>query len=74
MPLFFGFGRPILATADILALDGVLAYLIYTWGQVDSMSGWLLAPYLAWTSFATYLCAGCGYLNNWDFTKAFKTE
>lgn len=30
-PLFFGFGRPIAATADILALGGVTGYLVYTW-------------------------------------------
>ncbi|KAF2118319.1 TspO/MBR-related protein [Lophiotrema nucula] len=68
MPLFFGVGRPIAATADIVALTGVVAYLTNIWGQVDSASGWLLAPYLGWLSFATYLSAGCGYLNNWDFS------
>ncbi|KAF2204194.1 TspO/MBR family protein [Delitschia confertaspora ATCC 74209] len=67
MPLFFGFGRPIEATADIAALLGVNGYLAYVWGQVDSVSGWLLTPYLAWLGFAGYLSAGCGYLNNWDF-------
>lgn len=49
-------GRPKAATADILALGGVVGYLAYTWGQVDPVCGWLLAPYLGWLSFATYLC------------------
>ncbi|KAK4465658.1 putative translocator protein [Cladorrhinum samala] len=67
MPLFFGFNRPILATIDILSLVGINGYLAWLWGtKVDSVSGWLQAPYLAWLSFATYLCIGTGYLNNWD--------
>ncbi|OCK81030.1 TspO/MBR-related protein [Lepidopterella palustris CBS 459.81] len=67
MPLFFGLGRPIEATVDSIALTGVTGYLAYVWGQVDPVAGWMLAPYLAWLSFATYLSAGCGYLNNWNF-------
>lgn len=67
MPLFFGLKRPIEATVDIVALLGVTGYLTYVWGQVDEVSGWLLVPYLGWLSFATYLCAGAGYLNGWDF-------
>lgn len=56
MPLFFRFGRPVEATVDILALLGTTGYLANIWGQVDPVCGWLLAPYLAWISFATYLC------------------
>lgn len=68
MPLFFRFGRPIEATADVVALTGVTGYLIYLWGQVDETAGYALVPYLGWLTFASYLSAGCGYLNNWDFT------
>ncbi|KAI9838649.1 MAG: hypothetical protein M1819_004963 [Sarea resinae] len=68
MPLFFKLERPIEATVDIVALTGITGYLAYTWGQVDEISGWLLAPYLAWLGFATYLSAGTGYLNGWNFT------
>ncbi|TKA56071.1 hypothetical protein B0A55_12125 [Friedmanniomyces simplex] len=67
MPLFFRFQRPIEATVDIVALTGVTGYLTYVWGQVDEVAGWCLAPYLAWLGFATYLSAGAGYLNGWDF-------
>ena len=67
MPLFFRFKRPIEATIDIVALTGTVGYLTYIWGQVDEVAGWTLAPYLAWLSFATYLSAGAGYLNNWSF-------
>ncbi|KAK3655664.1 hypothetical protein LTR56_003313 [Elasticomyces elasticus] len=67
MPLFFRLQRPIEATVDIVALTGITGYLIYVWGQVDEVAGWCLAPYLGWLSFATYLSAGAGYLNSWDF-------
>ncbi|KAI9676532.1 MAG: hypothetical protein M1817_000691 [Caeruleum heppii] len=66
MPLFFQYKRPIEATVDILVLDAVTAYLTYTWSQVDSVAGWALAPYLGWLGFATYLCIGTGYLNDWN--------
>lgn len=55
MPLFFGLGRPLEATVDIVALTGVVGYLTQTWSQVDETSAWLMAPYLTWLSFATYL-------------------
>lgn len=75
MPLNFGFKRPIEATADIVALTGLTGWLIYIWGQVDERAGYALVPYLGWLSFATYLSAGSGYLNNWDFTgKSGKKE
>ncbi|KAF2253128.1 benzodiazepine receptor family protein-like protein [Trematosphaeria pertusa] len=74
MPLFFGFYRPIEAAVDLVALGGVTSCLTYVWGKVDPVCGWLLAPYLGWLGFATYLCVGCGYLNNWDFSAATKEE
>ncbi len=67
MPLFFGLKRPIEATVDVVALTGLVGYLTYIWGQVDEVAGWALVPYLGWLSFATYLSAGTGYLNNWSF-------
>ena len=67
MPLFFRFKRPIEATIDVVALTGIVGYLTYIWGQVDEVAGWTLAPYLGWLGFASYLSAGCGYLNNWSF-------
>ncbi|KAJ4989230.1 TspO/MBR family protein [Stagonosporopsis vannaccii] len=73
-PLYFGLGRPVAATVDILALGGTVGYLAYIWGQVDPTCGWLLAPYLGWLSFATYLCVGSGYLNDWNFSKMWKKD
>ncbi|KAF4631849.1 hypothetical protein G7Y89_g6279 [Cudoniella acicularis] len=66
MPLFFWAKRPIEATVDIVTLTGTVGYLTYTWGQVDAIAGWALAPYLGWLGFATYLSAGVGYLNDWN--------
>jgi len=68
MPLFFRLKRPIEATADIVALTGTVGYLTYIWSQVDTVAAWGMAPYLGWLGFATYLSAGTGYLNNWDFS------
>lgn len=66
MPLFFVAKRPVEATVDILALIGVNGYLTYLWSGIDEVATWCQVPYLAWLGFATYLCAGAGYLNNWD--------
>ncbi|KAI3556206.1 TspO/MBR family protein [Colletotrichum abscissum] len=70
MPLFFLLKRPVAATVDILALLGINSYLAYLWGSVDAVAGACLVPYLGWLSFATYLCAGAGYLNDWDLKGA----
>ncbi|KAK4105562.1 TspO/MBR-related protein [Parathielavia hyrcaniae] len=70
MPLFYGLNRPVLATMDAAALFGINAYLAWLWGtKVDSVAGWLLAPYVAWLGFATYLSFGTGYLNDWDLMR-----
>lgn len=68
MPLFFVAKRPVLATVDIVSLWGVNAYLTYLWYSIDRVAAYSQIPYLGWLSFATYLCAGAGYLNNWDLT------
>ncbi|KAL8873025.1 MAG: hypothetical protein Q9174_001444 [Haloplaca sp. 1 TL-2023] len=67
MPLFFGLKRPIEATTDIAVLTGVTGYLTYLWSDIDSVAAWCMAPYLGWLGFATYLSAGTGYLNGWNF-------
>ncbi len=68
MPLFFVAKRPIAATVDILALAGVNGYLTYLWSGIDETAAWCQVPYLGWLGFATYLCVGAGYLNNWDLS------
>jgi len=69
MPLFFGLKRPIEATVDVVTLLGTTIYLTSVWSKVDNVAAYLMIPYLGWLSFATYLSAGCGYLNDWDFKK-----
>lgn len=67
MPLFFGLKRPVEATVDIVALLGLNVYLTKLWWTIDRTAACCMVPYLGWLSFATYLCAGAGYLNGWDF-------
>lgn len=67
-PLFFRFKRPVLASIDIVALTGLVGYLTNIWFQIDERAGWTLVPYMAWLTFANYLCHGAGYLNGWDFS------
>ena len=66
MPLFFGKGWPIPALVDIFSLTGAVGYLTYIWSNVDEVATYCMLPYLGWLGFATYLCAGTGYLNNWN--------
>lgn len=63
MPLYFGFNKPRLALADIVLLWGNIATLSYVWSDVDVTASYLMLPYLAWVSFATYLNAATIYLN-----------
>lgn len=73
-PLFFGLKKPVLALVDITALIATNVYLTNLWSEVDEVSAYLQLPYLGWLTFATYLCAGVGYLNGWDLTgKATKS-
>lgn len=67
MPLYFGLKRPIEATVDIVALLGTNVYLTKLWWSIDRNAAYCMLPYLGWLSFATYLCAGAGYLNGWSF-------
>ena len=68
MPLFFGYKLPIAATIDIVSLTGIVAYLTYIWGQIDSVAAYALVPYVAWLTFATYLNCGIVYLNGYDIS------
>jgi benzodiazapine receptor len=70
MPLFFRFGRPIEATADVVALTGVTGWLIYVWGQVDETAGYALVPYLGWLTFASEEVVGNVGFSGWYLTRA----
>jgi benzodiazapine receptor len=54
-PLFFGLHRMSAALVDILLLDAAVAVTIYLFARIRPSAGLLLAPYLIWILFATYL-------------------
>jgi len=53
--LFFGLERPDLALVDIVALWALIAATMVAFARRRGAAAALLAPYLAWVSFATYL-------------------
>lgn len=54
-PLFFGLQSPGLALVDIVLLWGAIVATIISFHRLLPLAGWMLVPYLAWVSFATYL-------------------
>lgn len=54
-PLFFGAHRITWALVDILLLDVAVVATIVLFARIRPRAAWLLAPYLAWILFATYL-------------------
>jgi tryptophan-rich sensory protein len=54
-PLFFGLHRSGLAFAEIVLLWLAIAATLTAFRPVSRTAAWLLAPYLAWVSFATAL-------------------
>jgi tryptophan-rich sensory protein len=53
--IFFGLHQIFFALAEIIVLDAIiLATLLLFWHR-DRLAGLLMAPYLAWTCFATLL-------------------
>jgi tryptophan-rich sensory protein len=54
-PLFFGLKYPGLAFAEILLLWLAIAATVAVFRRVSCAAAWLLAPYLAWVSFAAAL-------------------
>lgn len=61
--LFFGLRRPEPALAEIAALWLAIAVTMFMFWRVRPLSGLLLAPYLAWVSYAASLNAGIVALN-----------
>ena len=53
--LFFAWRRGALAFGEIALLWLAVASTSWLFGRVRPLAGWLLAPYLAWASFATAL-------------------
>jgi benzodiazapine receptor len=61
--LFFRYRRPDWALAEVCGLWLSVALAMVAAGRIRPMSGWLLAPYLAWVSFASVLNAAIVRLN-----------
>ncbi|KAH9823789.1 TspO/MBR family-domain-containing protein [Melampsora americana] len=62
-PIFFGQRQIGLALLNISILDLNVFYLTYLSKKVNQKAFYLLLPYCAWLSYATYLNAGVWYLN-----------
>lgn len=54
-PLFFGAQEVYLALIDIVLMVIATAVTIYLFYRIEKSAAYLLIPYFAWISFATYL-------------------
>lgn len=61
--IFFGSRAPGWALVEIVPFLASVAATAWAAYQVSQVAGLLLAPYVAWVSFATYLNAGIWLLN-----------
>ncbi len=52
---FFGWRRPIAALVIIAVLWATIAGTMIAFGNISAAAGYLLLPYLLWTTFAAYL-------------------
>lgn len=53
--IFFGLKKPGTAFLDIAALWVALLATVLAFWRVEPVAGWLMAPYLAWVTFAAAL-------------------
>ena len=53
--LFFGLHLPSVAFGEMLLLWAAIVATLRAFFKVNGLAGWLLAPYLAWVSFAAVL-------------------
>ncbi len=60
---FFRFHNPGLALVDIAVLWLAIVLTIAAFSRTSRAAAWLMAPYLAWVSFAAYLNAALWFLN-----------
>ncbi|HEX5398105.1 MAG TPA: TspO/MBR family protein [Verrucomicrobiae bacterium] len=63
-PLFFGLHRTGAAFAEIVLLWLAIAATLVSFRTVSHVAAWLLAPYLAWVSFAAALTFALWRLNS----------
>ncbi len=53
--IFFGLHSPGAAFAEIILLWFTIAATLWVFAKISKPAAWLLSPYLAWVTFATYL-------------------
>ena len=61
--VFFGLHLPWAAFIVIAALWGFIFYTIRLFNPIDKLAAYLLVPYLAWVTFASYLNLAIAILN-----------
>ena len=61
--VFFGLHQPWVAFVIIIALIVSIIMTMCCFHRLAPTAFWLLIPYLAWVSFATYLNVGVAILN-----------
>ncbi len=61
--LFFGLRRPGLALLEIAVLLAAIIATTSTFAQFSRPAFWLMTPYVAWVSYATFLNLGIWRLN-----------
>jgi translocator protein len=52
---FFLFNSPALALVDIILMVITIISTIFSFSHFSKLAAWLLVPYIAWVSFATFL-------------------
>ncbi|MEV6911731.1 TspO/MBR family protein [Amycolatopsis sp. NPDC051071] len=62
-PLFFAGGAHVLALADVVVLDLVVAVTMLEFARRSKLAAWLLVPYLLWLLFSTAVNAAVVWLN-----------
>ena len=62
-PAFFALHSPPLAFSVSTVMLGLTALTVREFAAVRPAAVWLMAPYLAWTAYVTYLTAGFWWLN-----------
>ncbi|MCR4313680.1 MAG: tryptophan-rich sensory protein [Candidatus Uhrbacteria bacterium] len=61
--IFFGLRNPGLAFVEIILLLILIVFTTILFWRIDRRAGWLMMPYILWTSFAAYLNFSIWILN-----------
>ncbi len=61
--LFFSWQLRFLAVIEIVVLLIAIIITAILFYRLKKLAGWLMAPYIAWVSFATVLCSAVWWLN-----------